>query len=109
MQQNHPWNREIKSLVASGVTSALLTVITYWGAISHALKVGELVAILLILTTIQAGVQLVFSMHLGIEPKPRWNLIFFIFTVVIMIAVVAGSMWIMYHLNYNMMMPMEKP
>jgi cytochrome o ubiquinol oxidase operon protein cyoD len=49
---------------------------------------------------LQAGVQIVFFMHLG--TKNRWNLAMFISTAGLVIVIVGGSMWIMSHLNYNM-------
>ena len=32
-----------------------------------------------------------------------WNLLSFVFTVLIIAILVVGSMWIMFHLNHNMM------
>jgi cytochrome o ubiquinol oxidase operon protein cyoD len=51
---------------------------------------------------LQLFVQLYFFLHLGQEEKPAWNLVFFIATVGVIFIVVAGSVWIMNHLNYNM-------
>ncbi|MCB1109192.1 MAG: cytochrome C oxidase subunit IV family protein [Chlamydiia bacterium] len=56
------------------------------------------------LTVLQAVAVLVYFMHLGFEEKPRWNLLVFLAMVVLIIAVVAGSIWIMYNLDYNIMM-----
>lgn len=55
-----------------------------------------------ILALTQLVAQLVFFLHLDTESKPRWNLVVLGFAVVIVVIVVAGSLWIMYHLNYNM-------
>lgn len=46
--------------------------------------------------------QLIFFLHLDRESKPRWNLVVLGFAVIIVVIIVAGSLWIMYHLNYNM-------
>lgn len=59
-----------------------------------------LVAIFAIL---QAGVQLIFFLNLTREPKPRWNLIIFLFMIMIVAIIVFGSIWIMNNLNYNLM------
>ena len=42
-------------------------------------------------------------LHLGLESKPRWNLMMFLFMVLLIFVLVGGSMWIMYNLNYNVM------
>lgn len=52
---------------------------------------------------VQLVVQLVFFLHLGQESRPRWNLVAFLFMLIVLIIVVFGSLWIMENLNYNMM------
>jgi cytochrome o ubiquinol oxidase operon protein cyoD len=59
--------------------------------------------VLLLLAAAQAAVQLIFFMHLGIEEKPRWNLITFWLLALMVFIIVAGSIWIMFHLDYNVM------
>jgi cytochrome o ubiquinol oxidase operon protein cyoD len=55
-----------------------------------------------ILATVQFIVQLIFFLHLDRESKPRWNLTVLLGALVVVGIIVAGSIWIMYHLNYNM-------
>lgn len=50
----------------------------------------------------QLIVQAVFFLHLSGRSSARWNLIVFAFTALIVFTVVAGSLWIMNNLNYNM-------
>jgi cytochrome o ubiquinol oxidase operon protein cyoD len=47
--------------------------------------------------------QLVLFLNLFKEPKPRWNLLVFLFMMLVVLILVLGSLWIMNHLNYNMM------
>lgn len=47
-------------------------------------------------------VQLIFFLHLGRGSKSRWNLIVFLFAFTVIVILVAGSLWIMQNLNYNM-------
>ena len=46
------------------------------------------------------------SCFLGITTKEegRWNLLPFLFTVFVIAILVSGSLWIMYNMNYNMLM-----
>lgn len=60
------------------------------------------VALVICFAVFQLFVQLVFFLHIGHEEGSRWNLIFFVSTVSIILLVVLSSIWIMYHLNYNM-------
>lgn len=52
---------------------------------------------------VQALVQLIFFINLWKEEGPLWNLGIFISTVSIIFIIVFFSIWIMNHLNYNMM------
>ncbi len=61
-----------------------------------------MVIALSLLALTQLVTQLVFFLHLDNESKPRWNLVVLGFAVIIVVIIVAGSLWIMYHLNYNM-------
>ncbi len=51
----------------------------------------------------QLCVQVIFFLHLPTKEKPYWNIIVFVYTLLILSFLVVGSLWIMYHLNYNMM------
>lgn len=55
-----------------------------------------------VLAVIQLIVQLVFFLHVHKESKPRWNLVVMLFAALVVLIIVIGSLWIMYHLNYNM-------
>ncbi len=56
-----------------------------------------------ILAVIQATLQSIFFLNIMGEKGPRWNLIFFGSTISIICIIVFFSIWIMNHLNYNMM------
>ncbi|WP_116964595.1 cytochrome o ubiquinol oxidase subunit IV [Fastidiosibacter lacustris] len=58
-----------------------------------------------ILAFIQLYVQLVFFLHLSTDSKARWNLISFVFAVIVVLILVIGTLWIMFNL-YSMMMVM---
>ncbi len=52
----------------------------------------------------QTWVLLFLFLGLGQETKPHWNLWIFLFMSLVCAIVVVGSIWIMNHLNYNLMM-----
>ena len=62
-----------------------------------------LVALLVGLAVAQLIVQLIFFLHLGRESKPRWNGFAFLTMCMVVFFIVAGSIWIMNSLDYNMM------
>lgn len=70
---------------------------------------GWLVALgIMVLALAQTVVQVYYFLHLGEEEKPRWKTVSFLFSVLIMLIIVVGSLWIMFNLNYNMGMTPEQ-
>ena len=92
----------LKSYIIGFILSILLTVIPYFIVVNHVFTSGIIIAAVVLLAVLQLLVQLVFFLHLNTESKPRWNLTAFVFSALIVAILVAGTMWIMYHLDYNM-------
>lgn len=63
---------------------------------------------LIVLALAQIGVHLVFFLHLGTGADNTNNILALAFGVLIVFLVIAGSIWIITHLNANMM-PMPGP
>jgi cytochrome o ubiquinol oxidase subunit IV len=58
---------------------------------------------LIVLAFAQIGVHLVFFLHLGSGPDSTNNILALAFGVLIVLLVIAGSVWIIANLNSNMM------
>lgn len=104
---HHGWNKSYKPQFLGFVTSLLLTLAVYRIVVHHELRNSLLTVTILVFAILQALIQLFFFFHLGLESKPRWGMITFLFTVLVILIVVGGSMWIMSNLNYDLMPPME--
>lgn len=104
-ENNHTSNNfgSITPYVIGFLLSIVITLISYIVVTNHIVENTMLIVVILSLAMLQLIVQLLFFLHLGQEEKPRWNLIFFVATVGMMLLVIIGSIWIMDHLNYNMM------
>ena len=85
-----------------------LTILAYLTVTQHWLACSTLVFGLMGLAVIQFVVQLIFFLHIGQESRPRWNLAVFLFTLLVLMIIVFGSLWIMYNLNYGMNMSSEQ-
>jgi cytochrome o ubiquinol oxidase subunit IV len=68
------------------------------GIISHEV----LIPLILILAVAQLIVQLFFFLHLGSGSGKSWKIGALISTIILVLIIVLGSLWIMEHLNYNM-------
>lgn len=88
--------------ISGFVLSLLLTFGAYLAVTHHAFAGGALIAVIVALAVAQALVQLFFFLHLGNEMRPRWKLVVLLFMLLVLAILVAGSLWIMYNLNYNM-------
>lgn len=93
-----------KSYFIGFVLSIILTIIPYYLVVNHVLMPDMLYVLVLVLAVGQLIIQVVFFLHLSVESKPRWNLIAFIFTLLVVCILVIGSIWIMHNLNVNMML-----
>lgn len=87
-----------------GFTLSLMTTLLAYFAVTREWFAGwVLLGALGVLALVQMLVQLYFFLHLGEELKPRLRAWAFVFMSVILLIVVGGSLWIMGHLDYNMM------
>lgn len=98
---HHGWNVSFKPLFWGLILSALLLGGMYWVADASVASGWVFALIVLGLAIVQAIVQFILFMHVGIEQKPRWGLMVFLFMLLIIFILVAGSLWIMANINYN--------
>ena len=64
-------------------------------------------AALIVLAIAQMGVHVVFFLHITTRPDSVNNVMALAFGVFVVFVLIVGSVWIMTHLNYNMV-PMER-
>lgn len=83
--------------------SVLLTLAAYFLVTRHALIGDSLLFAIAGLALVQFVVQLIFFLHVDVESKPRFKLLVMVFMFLVVVIIVAGSLWIMNNLNYNMM------
>jgi cytochrome o ubiquinol oxidase operon protein cyoD len=89
------------------VLAVILTVTSFWVANTTLLWAPGIPLGLAVLAIAQMGVHLVFFLHITTGPDNTNNVLALAFGVLIVILVVAGSLWIMTNLNDNMMPPAE--
>lgn len=79
-------------------------------AIPFALVMGKgvqnstaLAVVLLAFAAVQIVVHMVYFLHMNARSEGGWNLLALVFTAVLVVIVLSGSLWVMHHLNTNMM------
>ncbi|MGH6714594.1 MAG: cytochrome o ubiquinol oxidase subunit IV [Bradyrhizobium sp.] len=90
----------------------LLTAISFFVAGTDLVWQPSIPIALVVLAIAQMGVHLVFFLHLTTGPDNTNNVLALAFGLLIVLLVVGGSIWIMHHLDQNMMlrnpiMPMQ--
>ncbi|MCK5819488.1 MAG: cytochrome o ubiquinol oxidase subunit IV [Psychromonas sp.] len=95
--------KTLTSYIIGLVLSLLLTVTAFTIVGRHMMTTEHLYIYVMLLAIIQLFVQIVCFLRLNASPEGRWELMPFIFAVVIVLVLVTGSIWIMLNLNYHMM------
>jgi cytochrome o ubiquinol oxidase subunit IV len=84
--------------------AVLLTAIPFWLVMGKVFqRPGMTGAVLLGLAAVQIVVHMVYFLHMNAKSEGGWSLLALIFTLVLVVIALSGSLWVMYHLNDNMM------
>jgi len=85
----------------------LLTAASFWVAGAGVIWAPAIPAALIALAVAQMGIHLVFFLHITTGPDNTNNVLALAFGVLIVLLVIGGTIWIIGHLNHNMM-PMNE-
>lgn len=92
-----------QSYLVGFALSAVLTVIPFWLVMAGVLSPVFTAAAVIVFAVAQILVHTICFLHINTQAEGGWTLIAYLFTGVILLITIAGSLWIMYHLNSNMM------
>lgn len=93
-----------KEYLTGFVLSVILTAIPFALVMGgSSLSTPVLVIVLLAFAAVQVVVHMVYFLHMNAKSEGGWNALALIFTVVLVVIVLTGSLWVMHHLNSNMM------
>jgi cytochrome o ubiquinol oxidase subunit IV len=93
-------------LIGLGLAT-LLTIVSFFVARTTLVWEPSIPVALVVLAVAQMGVHLVFFLHITTGPDNVNNVLALAFGVLIVLLILTGSLWIMAHMNHNMM-PMEQ-
>ena len=97
----------VKSYAIGFILSVILTAIPFWLVMERPLGAAATATIIMILAMVQIVVHMVFFLHMTPKAEGGWSLTSLLFTVIVVVIMLAGSLWVMHHLNTNMMPPMH--
>jgi cytochrome o ubiquinol oxidase subunit IV len=93
----------VRSYVTGFLLSVVLTFIPFALVMSGAAPAATIIPICIALSVTQILVHLVYFLHMDAASTQTWNMAAFVFTLLIVAILVVGSLWVMYHLDVNMM------
>ena len=97
----HPTLRsELRGYITGLLLAAALTAAAFWALDEHVIYGPGIVMAVIVLGLAQVGVHLVFFLHLTDNTN---NALALAFGVLFVSFVFFGSIWVMYHMNHNMM------
>lgn len=93
-----------KSYMTGFVLAAILTAIPFWLVMDRVIDSSRVTGlVILAFAVVQIVVHIIYFLHLDTKSESGWNMLALIFTLVLVVITLSGSIWIMYHLNSNMM------
>ncbi len=104
MEHHEPAVGPRRSYAIGYVLSLCLTAAAFLLVMRSALTGPALRVVVAALAVVQVGVHLLFFFHLDRSPGQRGTLVVLAYTAAVLAILIGASVWIMYHLNANMMM-----
>lgn len=98
-----PAHGSLRSYTVGLLLSVVLTIASFAVVMRGTLPSHTAMAVIVGLCVAQLLVQLVYFLHLGTGPGQRGNTAVFVCTALLIVIVVAGSLWVMHNANINMM------
>lgn len=93
---------ELRGYLIGLALAVVLTAASFWSLDEHVIYGPGIVMALIVFGIAQVGVHLVYFLHLTTSPDNTNNALALAFGVLIVSLVFFGSIWVMFHMNQNM-------
>ena len=86
------------------ILSVILTAIPFGLVMSGAIENPDVAAMVVMgFGAVQIIVHMVYFLQMNRKAQGGWTFLAFVFTAILLAITLVGSLWVMYHLNYNLM------
>lgn len=93
-----------KGYMTGFVLAVILTAVPFWLVMGKVFSTTTVTALtILAIGAVQIVVHMVYFLHMNGRAEGGWTLLALMFTLVLVVITLSGSLWVMYHLNENMM------
>lgn len=94
----------LKGYLTGFVLAVILTAIPFWLVMGKVFDRSATTAIVILaIGVVQIIVHMVYFLHMNGKAEGGWTLLALLFTLTLVVITLSGSLWVMYHLNQNMM------
>jgi len=84
--------------------SIVLTAIPFWLVMGNVLTDAVTTSIVIMaLAAVQIVVHMIYFLHMNTKSEGGWTFIALAFTLTLVVVTLAGSIWVMFHMDQNMM------
>ena len=93
-----------KSYMTGFILAVILTVIPFWLVMGNVL--GDTLKtsiVIMALAAVQIVVHMIYFLHMNTKSEGGWTFLALAFTLTLVVVTLAGSIWVMYHMDQNMM------
>ena len=99
-----PVHFSLRGYAIGFLLSVVLTAIPFWLVMAKVLPSATVTGIVLVAFAVaQILVHMVYFLHMNGKVEGGWTMLSTIFTVVFVAIAIAGTLWVMFHMNANMM------
>ena len=86
------------------ILAVILTVIPFWLVMADVIQNRTTAVLVLgVFAMVQVVVHMVYFLHMNGKIQGGWTMLSTIFTVIFLAIAISGTLWVMFHMNTNMM------
>jgi cytochrome o ubiquinol oxidase subunit IV len=105
-----PSHSTLRGYLTGFLLSVVLTAVPFWLVMSQVLPSATATGLLIMaFAVVQILVHMFYFLHMDFKVEGGWSMMALIFTLILVLIALTGSLWVMYHLNKNMMPGMMEP
>jgi cytochrome o ubiquinol oxidase operon protein cyoD len=107
--EQHGLHATLGGYVVGFVLSVILTAIPFAIVMTRAIEsTSYTIVVILAFAVVQIVVHMVYFLHMTPKAEGGWSLMALIFTIVLVVIAMSGSLWVTFHLKSNMMPTAEQ-
>jgi cytochrome o ubiquinol oxidase operon protein cyoD len=98
------YHATVEGYLIGFLLSVVLTAIPFWLVMGNVMSSPKVTAFVILgFAAVQMVVHMIYFLHMNAKVEGGWSMLALLFTAALVVIMLAGSVWVMYHMNTNMM------